>query len=291
MNDSGVPEVKPGSVADGIQFQTPTQKVEKVASAAKNSPAWDEDWALPTKSSVSRGPGPANSQFNNSTVQSQQSNQTTVPTTCPPVDIEWPPRQSSNVTTQRANDGTQLNATGTSSTPTFDELDPFANWPPRPNGASIASGGFHNGTATQPPRNNSGSGLSNNLPDSSTQALTANDFWAFGTPSLSSLKSQQEGSGVSATSNAGPMNSFGIQNQNQGMPSFGSSSYSNQKHPADISSIFSSSKTEQAAMKLAPPPSVAVGRGRGRGRSGTSNSRSSGSKQQQTEQSSLLDLL
>ncbi|XP_023644530.1 SCY1-like protein 2 isoform X2 [Capsella rubella] len=293
INDSGVPEVKPGYVADGLQFQTPTQKIEKVASAAKNSPAWDEDWALPTKSSASRDlPGPENSQFNKSTVQSQPLNPTTVPTTCPAVDLEWPPRQSSNVTSQPANDETRLNPEGTSSTPSFDELDPFANWPPRPNGASIASRGFHNSTATQPPVSDSGSGLSNNITDTRQFQTANNDFWAFGNASLSSMKSQQEGWGISA-SKPDPMNSLGIQNQNQGTASFGNSSYSNPKPPADISSIFSSSKNEQAAMKLAPPPSIAVGRGRGRGRgrSGTSTLKPSGSKQQQTEQSSLLDLL
>jgi SCY1-like protein 2 len=291
VNDSGVPEVKPGCVADGLQFQTPTKKTEKVASAAKNSPAWDEDWALPTKISAPRDPGPANSpQFNNSTVQSQSSNRTSVPTTCPAVDLEWPPRQSFNATAQPANDETRINAAGTPTTPSFDELDPFANWPPRPNSASTASGGFHNSTTTQPPINNSGSGLRNNLTDGRQFQTTNNDFWAFGNASLSSMKSQQETSGIRA-SNADPLTSFGIQNQNQGMPSFGSSSYGNQKPQADISSIFSSSRTEQSAMKLAPPPSIAVGRGRGRGRSGTSISKPNGSKQQQTEQPSLLDLL
>ncbi|CAN8312978.1 unnamed protein product [Cochlearia groenlandica] len=282
VNEYGVAEVKPGSVADGIQFQTPAQKIEKVASAAKNNAAWDEDWALPTKNSASKAPGPVNAQFNKSTVQSQPSNGTALPTTCPAVDIEWPPRQSSNITAQTANDKTRLNTAETSSTPSFDDLDPFANWPPRPSGAS---GGFHNGTATQPPPSSSGSVLSNN----SLQFQTANnDFWAFGNASLSSLKSQQEGSGIGG-SNPGRMNSFETRNQNQGMmPPFGSSSYSNQKPPGDISSIFSSSKTEQTAMKLAPPPST-VGRGRGRGRSGTSTS--SGSNQKQTEQPSLLDLL
>lgn len=49
VNDSGVPEVKPGSAADGIQLQTPIQKIEKVASAAKNSPAWDDDWPFRPK--------------------------------------------------------------------------------------------------------------------------------------------------------------------------------------------------------------------------------------------------
>ncbi|CAH8257840.1 unnamed protein product, partial [Arabidopsis lyrata] len=69
-------------------------------------------------------------------------------------------------------------------------------------------------------------------------------------------------------------------------PSFSSGSYNNQK-PADISSIFGSSKTEQSAMKLAPPPSIAMGRGRGRGRGGTGTSTS----KPNGPQPSLLDLL
>ncbi|CAN8243456.1 unnamed protein product [Cochlearia groenlandica] len=61
--------------------------------------------------SAAKDPGPTNSQFNKSTVQSQPSNGTSLPTTCPAVDIQWPPRQSSNITAQTASDETRLNAT------------------------------------------------------------------------------------------------------------------------------------------------------------------------------------
>ncbi|KAG2241815.1 hypothetical protein Bca52824_096341 [Brassica carinata] len=187
VNDSGVPEVKPGSVADGIQFPTPTQKLRRTA----------------------------------------------VPTTCPPVDIEWPPRQPSNVTSsQPANDEARLNSGGTSSTPSFDELDPLLI-------------GHHELTVRP---------LLLGFPQRMKQFPTANnDFWAFGNASVSSQ---------------------GVQVSVQECRRFGSSSYS-KKPPADISSIFKSSKTEQAAMRLAPPPSTAV----------------KWFKQQQTEQPSLLDLL
>ncbi|KAG2321686.1 hypothetical protein Bca52824_014899, partial [Brassica carinata] len=259
VNDSGVPEVKPHSAANGLQFQSSNQTPEKVASA-KSSPAWDEDWGSPSRDSAVRNHASShqttNNQFNTSSNQSQPlPNKATAPTTCPPVDIEWPPRQqSSSLTTPAIADETQLN-TGTSSTPGFDELDPFANWPPRPNnGTSVASTGLNNGTA---------SGFSNNLTSGTSFQTASNDNWAFSNASLSSLKTPQ-------------------QRQSQGMPSFSSGSNNNQK-PADISSIFGSSKTGQPAMKLAPPPSTAMGRGRGRGRGGTSKPNGS--------QTSLLDLL
>ncbi|KAF8062815.1 hypothetical protein N665_1195s0003 [Sinapis alba] len=279
VNDSGTPEVKPQSVANGVQFQSSAQTPEKVASAAKSSPAWDDDWGSSSKDSAVGNPASSqhvtNNQFNKSSNQSQPSTISTFPnkaTTCPPVDIEWPPRQSSNLTAPAIADETQLN-TGPSSTPGFDELDPFANWPPRPNNnVSVASTGLNNGTS-----------FSNNLP----VQTASNDNWAFSSASLSSSLNppQQRSSGVSAR-NQDPINSFSLPKQSQGMSSFNSGSYNNQK-PADISSIFGSSKTGQPAMKLAPPPSTAMGRGRGRGRGGTGSStaKSNGS------QPSLLDLL
>lgn len=242
MNDSGTPEVKPHSVANGVQLQSSSQTPEKVASAAKSSPAWDDDWGSPSKdSAVRNSQHVTNNQVNKSSNQSQPSttstfpNKATAPTTCPPVDIEWPPRQSSSLTTPAIADETQLN-TCTSSTPGFDELDPFANWPPRPNnGTSVASTGLNNGIS---------SGFSNNLTAGTPFQTASNDNWTFSNASLSSMKPPQ-------------------QRQSQGVPSFSSGSNNSQK-PADISSIFSSSKTGQPAMKLAPPPSTTMGRGRGK---------------------------
>ncbi|XP_010534131.1 PREDICTED: SCY1-like protein 2 isoform X1 [Tarenaya hassleriana] len=290
VNDYGVPEVK-STPANGIQFHASSQISEKVTSAAKSSPAWDEDWGPPSKDPTSRNPAAVhhnvNPKTNISTVQSQPSitsnlgNRTTRATSCPAVEIEWPPRQSSNITAQPGNEETQLNTVG-SSNGGFDDVDPFANWPPRSN-RSLSSGGLNNGPVGRPVINST-SGLSSSVTDTAQFQTANNDIWASGNSSLSTLKPQQGGSAPSAN-HSDPLNSFGALTQNQG--TFGSCLYSNPK-PVDISSIFGSSKNEQSALKLAPPPSVAVGRGRGRG--GSSIAKSSGSKQQ-AEQPSLLDLL
>ncbi|KAL0731594.1 hypothetical protein Bca4012_027688 [Brassica carinata] len=106
------------AVANAIlkQFQSSDQTPEKVASAAKSSPAWDEDWGSPRKDSTLGNPASSqhvsNNQFNKSSNQSQSSTMSTLPnkaTTCRPVDIEWPPRQSLNLTAPAIADETQLN--------------------------------------------------------------------------------------------------------------------------------------------------------------------------------------
>ncbi|XP_010521095.1 PREDICTED: SCY1-like protein 2 [Tarenaya hassleriana] len=298
VNDSGIPEVKSAPFANGNQYQVSSQTSEKVASAAKSSHTWDEDWGPLRRDLTSRNSAAVhhdvNPKFNLSTVQSQSSitsnlpNRTTTAMPCPAVDIEWPPRQSSNVTAQPGNDETRLNAAG-SSAGGFDDLEPLADWPQRSNGSSSGSGKLIHGTA--PVSNNSVSGLNNNVTDNTTQFQTANsDIWAFANASLAvALKpqQQQQGGSVPSTNHSGPMNSLGA-----GILSFGNVSYG-KPNPADISSIFGSSKNEQSAPKLAPPPEVAVGtgRGRGRGRSGTSIAKLSGSKQQAEQPPPLLDLL
>ncbi|KAF2290651.1 hypothetical protein GH714_014872 [Hevea brasiliensis] len=96
---------------------------------------------------------------------------------------------SSSVTPQSRDADKQLN-TGASSSSSFDDLDPFANWPPRPSGSSSASG------------------------------TSNNDFnWFHETKSRMST--------------LGPYND---------------------KKSTDLGSIFGSSKNEQLAPKLAPPP-------------------------------------
>ncbi|KAF3519476.1 hypothetical protein DY000_02063634 [Brassica cretica] len=83
VSDSGVTEATP---------QWSTQTPEKVGSAAKSSPAWDEDWDSPSKDSAVGNHASShqvtNNQFNKSSNQSQTlPNKSTAPTTCPSVDI------------------------------------------------------------------------------------------------------------------------------------------------------------------------------------------------------------
>lgn len=304
VTDSGIPEVKSSSFPNGIQPQASSKTSGTVAPAAKGSTSWDEDWGPVSKGSAAAhralasnsSPTPsisANQPVQLTFLQSESpmtsavsSRQTAV--SCPPIDIEWPPRASSTVT--QLDIGNKQMDAGATSTSSFNEIDPFADWPPRPSGTSSGSGASNNGTTGLQP-NSYSSNLITNTPDIMNFQNKGNISWAFNNQSsLDPLKPNQGTSAVNSGSlNSGPnpQSSIGFLKQNQNTSILGS--YNNTK-PTDLGSIFGSSKNEQTAIKLAPPPTSAVGRGRGRGRGGTSTLRSSHAKPQ-SEQPPLLDLL
>lgn len=305
VTDSGIPEVKSSSFLNGLQSQASSITSGTVAPASKSSTSWDEDWGTirkgpaaahqPTTSNPSSTPSISGSQpihlmsshSQSSMISTVSSQQTAV--SCPPVDIEWPPRAALGVTPKLGDRDKQLNA-GASSTSSFDDADPFADWPPPTSGISGGSLTSNNGTIG-PLANNYSSSLITSTPNSMNFQTNGNDSWVFNDrSSFEPLKPNQGTSILNANSlNSGlnPQNSIGFLKQSQGMSTLGS--YSDKKS-TDLGSIFGSSKNEQTAPKLAPPPSTAVGRGRGRGRGGTSTSRSSHAKPQ-SEQPPLLDLL
>lgn len=304
VTDSGIPEVKSSSFPNGIQPPASSKTSGTVAPAAKGSTSWDEDWGPVSKGSATAhralasnsSPTPsisANQPVQLTFLQSESpmtsavsSRQTAV--SCPPIDIEWPPRASSTVT--QLDIGNKQMDAGATSTSSFNEIDPFADWPPRPSGISSGSGASNNGTTGLQP-NSYSSNLITNTPDIMNFQNKGNISWAFNNQSsLDPLKPNQGTSAVNSGSlNSGPnpQSSIGFLKQNQNTSILGS--YNNTK-PTDLGSIFGSSKNEQTAIKLAPPPTSAVGRGRGRGRGGTSTLRSSHAKPQ-SEQPPLLDLL
>ncbi|XP_020594680.1 uncharacterized protein LOC110034779 [Phalaenopsis equestris] len=59
-------------------------------------------------------------------------------TSIPSVDVEWPPPNPSSlfISQASANDKQKQNS-GRPFDGSFDDIDPFANWPPKPNGSSI----------------------------------------------------------------------------------------------------------------------------------------------------------
>lgn len=304
VTDSGIPEVKSSSFPNGIQPPASSKTSGTVAPAAKGSTSWDEDWGPVSKGSATAhralasnsAPTPsisANLPVQLTFLQSESpmtsavsSKQTAI--SCPPIDIEWPPRASSTVT--QLDIGNKQMDAGATSTSSFNEIDPFADWPPRPSGTSSGSGASNNGTTGLQP-NSYSSNLITNTPDIMNFQNKGNISWAFNNQSsLDPLKPNQGTSAVnsgSLNSVPNPQSSIGFLKQNQNTSILGS--YNNTK-PTDLGSIFGSSKNEQTAIKLAPPPSSAVGRGRGRGRGGTSTLRSSHAKPQ-SEQPPLLDLL
>ncbi|KAL3324436.1 hypothetical protein AABB24_038538 [Solanum stoloniferum] len=309
LSDSGNPAVNiKSSLTVDAQMPGHVNKTSLSSqSATKRSPSWDEDWipprgssttvqsstTLPAQSttagqSIQVTSGPSQS-YMTSGVSSQQ-----LSFSCPAVDVEWPPRPLSFGTTILSDSEKQLEnkvALGSS----LDDIDPFANWPPRPSGSSAASHSLNNGTmapfANRPVSNNSAT-LLNGL-NSQTNGL---DSWAFSTPISSQPLKQNQGitSCTDSISSGGldSQSSLGFMKHSQGSSSaLGASS----GRATDIGSIFSSNKGEPTAPRLAPPPSTAVGRGRGRGRGNQGQLRSStlgsGNAKSHPEQPPLLDLL
>lgn len=303
VTDTGFPEVKPSSVSNGLQSQASAKTSGTVAPALKSSSSWDEDWgpitkgpskakdtssnvALPTPVLGNPPVQTVSSQSQSSLTSAVSSKQTAV--SCTPVDIEWPPRSSSGFSPQLGDTEKQLNPS--SSTSDFNEIDPFANWPPRPGGISGGSRTSDNGISKGPVTNNYGSSSITAYPGSMNFQSTSIDSWAFNNQSsLNALKPNDKtsASSINSINSQNSQNSFGFLKQNQGVSNLGS--YNN-KQTSDIGSIFASSKNENTAPKLAPPPLTAVGRGRGRGRAASSTARS-GNTKQQSEQPPLLDLL
>ncbi|XP_074280167.1 SCY1-like protein 2 B isoform X2 [Silene latifolia] len=278
VTDSGFSEVK-NSPGLGPQSEPSKEKNGTGSvSAVKKSASWDEDWPgskkpadLSTQSytgnTFSTKPNNETRLVNGVTMHSHSSlkavaSDSQLMNSCPSIDIEWPPRISSGSVPQ--ND-TEIHIQSTS-TKSLDDVDPFADWPPKPSGAT---------------------GISTNNGTSNSTSIFSNDSnWA--SQSLSGPSSQYQGglgfNDISPDSGLGSGQSLGSLKHNQSNSGI-SSNYS-RKSASDIGSIFTSSNN---ALRLAPPPSTAVGRGRGRGRGAQGQF---GSAHKATsDQPALLDLL
>ena len=305
-----MPKVKTPSFSDGLQSEALKKASGTVSSAAKSSPSWDEDWGPQTKAPAnsfqhstipipsSTLPYPNNQPIEvssmqpHSSVTSASTQQTT--STCPPVDLEWPPRASSGMNSKVVDGHEKLKPnTGSPSTSNFDDIDPFADWPPRPGGSSNVSGSSYNGIMTSS-NNKYGSSSSSSMMNDAIFQNNSDISWALNTQKpMESLRQNQGNSTFNSTTlNSGhnSQSSIGFLKQYQGFSNLGSN---NDKKTTDLGSIFASSKNDHAAPRLAPPPATAVGRGRGgrgRGNQGQSNARSTHAKSP-PEQPPLLDLL
>lgn len=304
VTDSGMPEVKRAPVVNGLQSEAlRTSSSSAVPSSTKSSASWDEDWGPKTKSTASSTEnsidaaspsmagipaGQVTSLQKHLSLAALSAQQTT--NSCPSVDVEWPPRASPSVTPQFSDTEKQTTGAGTSSTFNLEPDDPFADWPPRPNGSVSGGSGIPiNGTSGMPLNIglNSMTNTSSNIGPQTSLSWSVSSQSSTDSISLNSRTSSTVGS---LNSGLGPQNSLGFLKQSQALPASNVSYNNVQSKATDIGSIFSSNKNEHIAPKLAPPPSSAVGRGRGRGRGAVSNTRSSHTKSQ-TEQPPLLDLL
>ncbi|KAL5073385.1 hypothetical protein RYX36_012369 [Vicia faba] len=305
VTDSGLPEVKLSPAVNGLQVDAPRTINSTIATPTKSSSSWDADWGTKTARTTNYVHNPTNTSsqsvignpvgqvasLQNHMSLSGVSNQQTAKS-CPSVDLEWPPRASSGVTSQFGDTERQTVAVGTSSTSNHEDDDPFADWPPRPSGPlSGGIGNPNNGTSGMPLNK-----LGHNSMTSNSSNLQASNNWSVNSQkSLESISLNPRNAASSSISNLNngfqPQSPLGFQKQSQAFPALNavSSSYNNVKS-TDLGSIFSSNKNEQIAPRLAPPPSTTVGRGRGRGRGATSTKQPSHTKSS-TEQPHLLDLL
>ncbi|KAK4413444.1 SCY1-like protein 2 [Sesamum alatum] len=308
LTESGIPEVKPSQAADRYTLGQTNKAATAVPSITKRSPSWDEDW-IPARPASTVPPSSAAISAAQPAVPSQPAqgiptytmSSTTsfasteqLPSSCPAVDVEWPPRSSSGVATQFS-DFTNLNGNKGASDSSLDDIDPFANWPPRRSGAPSVSTSLNNGTTASSATKNGISNIGTNPNGLNFQS----ESWAFGMQTTGESMSQNQGISSLSLPNVGgssgglsSQNSLGYLTQNLGTSALGSST----EKAADLGSIFAPNKNEHAAPRLAPPPTNAVGRVRARGRgsqgqSGPSSPPFSGRTKSQTQQTPLLDLL
>lgn len=303
LTDSGMPQVK-ASFPDGLQSEALKKASGTVSSAAKSSASWDEDWGptvkAPANSSqiqqstipISSNLPYANNQAAEVTSMQPRSSLLSQQTasTCPPVDIEWPPRAASGMA-PKLGDGEKQKLNSGPSTSSFDDLvDPFADWPPRPGGSGNVSGPSNNGKMTSSYNKYGSSSNPGTLNDAFQ--TNSNISWVFDTQKLVEPSRQNQGNSTfdssSFSNGVNFQNSIGFLKQNQGSSTLGS----DKDKKTDLGSIFTSGKNDHAAPRLAPPPATAVGRGRGKGRGnqGHPNARPTNAKSS-SEQPPLLDLL
>ncbi|PKU87168.1 hypothetical protein MA16_Dca006577 [Dendrobium catenatum] len=148
-------------------------------------------------------------------------------TSSSPVDVQWPPppyTSSSSVFVSQSVTNDKLNL---NSATTFDDIDPFANWPPRPSGFNSNNNNNNNGHSIS----SDGFGTQN-LDFSSNNKVIGSKPYQESVPSINKKQSSLNKMVSGNTPNLG------------------------------IGSIFVSANS--TAPKLAPPPLTAIGRGRGR---------------------------
>ncbi|VAH61725.1 unnamed protein product [Triticum turgidum subsp. durum] len=214
---------------------------------------------------------------------------------CVPVDIEWPPRMSTSSDFNAPFSANKDSKSGGLSNDGVDDVDPFADWPPKPSSAASISA-----VERLPSTNQSISGLN-----------TGNMGFGGSSTSLGQLKTNQVSwsakpnntniMGMSSTAsylNQGN-SSLGYGNPiggpSSGLPNAASSigGQSIRQPKSDFGSLSQLSSGAQGPPRLAPPPSAAVGRGRGRnqGQSALSRASRTPNSNVSSEQPPFLDLL
>lgn len=253
MTDSGVPEVKPSAAGAGSNLGAVKNSTATSMSTTKSSPAWDEEWfpakesamSLQTSSTKVSSAQPAIAvasqpvQLNHATLSSSvaaASSQSTSESYAS-ADLEWPPRSSVGVgiSPSIGGDTNKKTQNGNLSTSAFDDVDPFADWPPRST-STVSAGSFSNFTIGQSAINPATNLNASTLNGTSSQSYN-NSNWGLGTQNAVEPMRQNQ---MRSTLNSGSLNS---NNNSQGSLEFMRSSQPDSswgataQKPADIGSI------------------------------------------------------
>lgn len=308
MTDSGVSEVKTPAAGAGPNLGPVKKSTATSTSTTKSSPAWDEEWtsardsamSLKTSSTNVSSAQPAMAvasqqpmQINHANLPTSVAAASSQPTSEPysSADLEWPPRSSVGVSPPICGDTDKKTQNGNLSSSAFDDVDPFANWPPRLTN-TVGSGSSSNSTIGQSGINPASNLRASTLNGTSSQSYN-NSSWTYTQNAVEPLRQNQMRSTLNSGSLNGSTNSQGsleFMKSSQPDSSWGATA----QKPSDIGSIFSSNKGDNAAPRLAPPPLTAIGRGRGRGRGNQGQNRANTSSRTGSASSGqppLLDLL
>ncbi|PWZ31605.1 hypothetical protein Zm00014a_039594 [Zea mays] len=212
---------------------------------------------------------------------------------CAPVDIEWPPRRSSSSDFNASLSISKENESGRLSSDGLDDIDPFADWPPKPSNVTSITATEHRPSINQ---NISGfssgnigfGGNGNSIGQAkSNQMSWSNTSNLMGMNSTGSYLNQ----GSAALGFGNPIGglSTGLSN-----PSSSSTGLSMMQRKSDFGSLsMSANNAANGPPRLAPPPSTSVGRGRGRNQGQSALSRASRPPHSNSSsgQQPILDLL
>jgi SCY1-like protein 2 len=175
------------------------------------------------------------------------------------------------------------------------DIDPFADWPPKPNSAASILAVEHPPTTHQ---NISGLNTGNiGFGGSSTslgQMKTNQMSWSAKPNNTNIMGMNSTGSYLNqGNSSVGFGNPIGALSSSFSTPTISSAGQSIMPPRSDFGSLSQSTSGTQGPPKLAPPPSAAVGRGRGRNQGQSALSRASRTPHPNvsSEQPPFLDLL
>ncbi|CAO2176722.1 unnamed protein product [Urochloa humidicola] len=207
---------------------------------------------------------------------------------CVPVDIEWPPRSSSSsdfnapLSVNKENDSGRLSSDG------LDDIDPFADWPPKPSSATSISANTNQNISGFSSGNIGFGGSGNSLGQmKSNQMSWSNTSNLMGTNSTGSHLNQGNAA-------LGFGNPIGGQRTDLSNPSSSSAGQSMMQLKSDFGALsMSNNNAAHGPPRLAPPPSASVGRGRGRNQGQSALSRASRPPHSNSSsgQQPILDLL